>query len=144
MALTGGRRRGNQQVASMKNIQIDLDRIPTQALEADLDRRAVGATPIDRVGGLSSFVQKSAIICLAGILPLAAAREYAPERTEINGTAGFQDDRGVGGAGGGKAMSLSTLQDLVSGVGVILTSDFSLPRPTCTAGKSYPVSGLSR
>lgn len=118
----------------MAKHKINLDRIPTRELASDLDRRQVGVGVHERIDFLSSFVQKSALICLAGILPLGAARESLPVgRREDEGTALKQS---TDGASGGD-MDLSTLQDLVSGVGVILTSDFSLPRPSGTGpGKS--------
>lgn len=116
----------------MKPYIVNIDKIPTRILSEDLGRRDKGFSPAERVDALSSFVQKGAIICLAGILPLGAAREFEP--TSI--------DRGLAGVGienerssneSSRSMDLSTLQDLVSGVGVILTTDFSLPRPAAVA-----------
>jgi hypothetical protein len=135
--------RGKAKMADMKQIHLDLDRIPTRTLEADLGMREEGIPPADRLEAFSSFVQKGAIICLAGILPLGAAREYAPvARGEDE--AEFRDGGGTaGGMPRGQGMDLSTLQDLVSGVGVIMTSDFSLPKPW-TAGEERTNGGISR
>lgn len=114
----------------MAQIRLDLDRIPTRTLEADIGSRLSGAGPEDRLFSFSSLIQRGALICLAGILPLAAAREYAAERHGGEGAEIEDDKRTGGGIPDGRSMDLSTLQDLVSGVGVILTSDFSLPRPS--------------
>lgn len=115
----------------MTKKSLNLDGIPLSALEGDLERRAGGCMAVDRVDAFSSFMQKGAVMCLAGILPLGAAREYAPVPYNPGEEMHFEQG-GCGGEarGGDSKMDFSTLQDLVSGVGVILTSDFSLPRPS--------------
>lgn len=143
MTLTGGRGRGKPQILDMKNIHLDLDGIPTRALEADLGLREAGVSPSDRLDAFSSLVQKGAVICLAGILPLGAAREYEPASRDTGETELRDERRDAGGIPDGRGMDLSTLQDLVSGVGVILTSDFSLPRPAAAGMREGAGGGIS-
>jgi len=115
----------------------------TAGLLLDLDRRDHGWTAVDRVELLSNVLQKSAFICLAGILPLGAIREYSRGREEGIRDPITLDERGKKQSGEGipNGMDLSTLQDLVSGVGVILGSDFSLPRGGTNAARQEVRSG---
>ncbi len=113
--------------------QLNCKELTTEALIADIKARREGVDAGRRLDGLAHFVQKGAIICLAGILPLAAAREYTHGDERGRGDWAAQPEISAGplerGAGPGPGMDLSTLQDLVSGVGVILANDFTLPQP---------------
>ncbi len=116
--------------------------LSTSFLLEDIRLREDGWRAADRVEQISHLIQKSAFVCLAGILPLGAAREYQyavpPGLVEVYEPG---KDKKATKENNSAGLDLSTLQDLVSGVGVILGSDFSLPRPETAARGAEAVRG---